>query len=391
MPMNCLSCRCPKVEALIDFGQQPPSNRFEQVNVPETDVHKLVLGLCHGCGLLQLIDPMPPAIVKPRFDWLTYNEPEAHLDVMVDKLAQLPGINSNSRVLGCTYKDNSTLERFKGRGLNNVVSLSPATDLGITESCAGLETIQETLSSVCLRHLGQFDLVIARHLLEHAHHPRELLNALRSITRPGGYIVLEMPDCTKFIKNCDYCFVWEEHITYFCRQTLENLMLQADLHVQELDAYNYPMEDSLVVVAANSSPGPKKSVEPKASMFESAQKFARLFSFHHQRLRESLQISRQAGKKVAVFGAGHLAARFINFFNLSELLECAIDDNVQKQNLLMPASRLPIRNSSYMQNSIDLCLSSLNPESEQKVRKKLHPFLEKGGQFSSIFRQIETA
>jgi hypothetical protein len=80
----CLSCGG-TVGLLVDFGMQPPSNRFEQPTATQPERHRLQLGQCGSCALLQLIDPMPPSMAKSRFEWLTYNEPEGHLDRLVER------------------------------------------------------------------------------------------------------------------------------------------------------------------------------------------------------------------------------------------------------------------------------------------------------------------
>jgi hypothetical protein len=59
---------------------------------------------------------MPAQSVLSRYDWIVYNEPESHLDRMVDDLISLTGLKKNSSILGLTYKDDTTLERFKKRG-----------------------------------------------------------------------------------------------------------------------------------------------------------------------------------------------------------------------------------------------------------------------------------
>ena len=90
---RCISCGTPSVEVLMDLGPQPPSNRFLRPSETSEARHPLVLGQCQACALLQLIRPMPLEMVKSRFEWLTYNEPERHLDRLVARLAGLPELN----------------------------------------------------------------------------------------------------------------------------------------------------------------------------------------------------------------------------------------------------------------------------------------------------------
>src|SRR4029079_8962309 len=131
-------------------------------------------------------------------------------------------------------------------------------DLGVADRCAGLETIQRALaaapiSTLIARH-GLADLLIARHVLEHAHDPVSVLATLGKLMTQGGYLVIEVPDCTKFVDACDYSFVWEEHITYFSSETLAALIERAGLTLHEIFAYPYPYEDALIAIVRN-APG----------------------------------------------------------------------------------------------------------------------------------------
>ncbi|MCF7838990.1 MAG: SAM-dependent methyltransferase, partial [Candidatus Marinimicrobia bacterium] len=64
----CALCAAP-AQTLIDFGPQPICNRFPKARGAAEEYYPLVLGQCGACGLLQLLDPPPPAVLKPRVDW----------------------------------------------------------------------------------------------------------------------------------------------------------------------------------------------------------------------------------------------------------------------------------------------------------------------------------
>jgi hypothetical protein len=206
--------------------------------------------------------------------------------------------------------------------------------------------------------------------------------------KPGGYLVFEMPDCTKFLSACDYSFVWEEHITYFSPATVRNFVEIQRFLVADLLSYEYPLEDSLVVVLKTGGVAP--SALPPAWVLERELRigldFGRRFEGIRSGIRARLRNLRSSGKRIAVFGAGHLAAKFINLFSLREFVECVVDDNPRKQELRMPGSRLAIVGSSALvERKIDLCLLSLSPESEQKVLAGKQDYVAGGGRFASIF------
>ena len=82
-----------------------------------------------------------------------------------------------------------------------------------------------------------------------------------------------------------------------------------------------------------------------------------------------------------------MATKYLNLFGTSEFIYAVIDDNENKAGLHMPGSGVAIRPSSILvSEKIDLCLLSLNPESEAKVVGKNGAYMESGGKFKSIFR-----
>lgn len=389
MLTQCISCSTTSVKPLLDFDQQPPSNRFFREGEPQSESHSLALGQCAACGLVQLVGPMSENMVRSHHAWISYNEPEGHLDQMVDDLIRMTGLKSDARIVGLSYKDDTTLARFNRRGFANTYRYDMEQDLGIADPLAGLETIQcatkaERADALAKKH-GQADLLLVRHLLEHAHAPKRFLDALGRLVKPTGSLVFEMPESKKFLATCDYSFVWEEHIAYFTIETLRRFIQHARFDPWALTTYEYPLEDSLVAVVRPVSSG-KNADEPAAAEIALGDQYGKHFAQARERTRADLSRLKNEGKRVAVFGAGHLAAKFLNLFDLQDLVYCVIDDNPHKLGLRMPGSGVPVRPSSVLiDEKIDLCLLSLSPESEKKVIAAKQAYVDQGGQFRSIF------
>jgi len=388
----CVACKMGNVDLLIDFGPQPPSNRYQISADSDIDRHPLIIGQCEQCGLLQLINPMPVEMVKPRFPWIYYREPELHLDGLVDRLTGLPGIDENSTICGITYKEDTTLQRLIKKGYRNVYRLDQKGELDITDPNAGLETIQAKINVSNANRIkedhGSANLVYARHILEHCHDPATFIKCLSCLSDDNGYLVFEVPDSSKFIDSHDYTFIWEEHISYFTHETLKNFILINGFSIVNLLRYEYPYEDCLIVIARKNNIN-DDSNEQRISASEISVEIGMLFSSNYKIVADDVMGILAGLKKqqlrIAIFGAGHLAAKFINLYHLHDLVDTIIDDHPDKYGLYMPGTKIKIKASSELDN-IDICFLTLNPESEAMVTEKNKIYIERGGRFYSIFR-----
>jgi len=372
---------------------QPVSNRYLQRRDDREEQFPLALDLCPRCGLVQTTLPVPASALVPPYEWITYSEPEPHLDGMVDRLLSRPGIQPGALAGGVSFKDDSTLARLAAKGLRTW-RLDMATDLGVTREGLGVETIQDVLTpakaaAAAARH-ERANVLLVRHILEHAHDLGRFLESLRGLIRPDGYLVIEVPDCSRALSLGDYTTIWEEHTFYYTPETFARCLALNGFDVEGFENHPYPFENSLVAIARPARVPHSANGLPPADVLDGEVKRARAFAAEfpgrRQRLRRYLEDLRRNRGKIALFGAGHLACTFVILFGIADLVECVIDDNPHKRGLFMPGSRLPIAGSDVLRsNDIALCLLSLNPIGEQKVMEKNQEFATRGGQFASIF------
>ena len=95
----CRCCRKQNMKVVFDAGLHPISSRYLKKRNEKEELYSLELGQCLSCGLVQLIDPVPIEELQPIYKWITYNEPEGHLDDLVSQLSLLEGINRKSSIL----------------------------------------------------------------------------------------------------------------------------------------------------------------------------------------------------------------------------------------------------------------------------------------------------
>lgn len=139
---SCLICRSAQVERVLDLGRQPVSSHFGTRSDAAAKRHPLALAACRDCGVVQLTQPVPHADLVPPFDWITYREPETHLDRVLDCALALDGLHRGASIVGLSFKDATTLERFRKNGFTHVRSIDAQAELGARKADAGVRSIR---------------------------------------------------------------------------------------------------------------------------------------------------------------------------------------------------------------------------------------------------------
>jgi len=387
-----LSCGHALSQPVLDLGELPPCNRYVKTGVV-ADTHKMRVTDCPACGLVQLVDPPPPAFIVPRVPWIRYNEPEAHLDDVAKTLLGLfarPPRNA----LGVGLFDAPLLDRLKAFGLEIASADLLAGQAAQYDFPAFpyLETIQACLCPTTLSRLTMppADIVSCRFLLEHSHDPIASLTGLKRLMTPDGILLIEIPDSSKFISALDYSFLWEEHVCYFVESTIKSMAVQAGFAVAAVVRNEAQLEDTLVLALRQAAVGasPSRPAAADASAFDA---YRAAFPSRREAYRKRLQGLASKGA-VALIGMGHQSVMFVNAFGLQSFISCLVDDDANKIGCYAPGNgSRPIVASSSLLDRTDIaaCLLAVSPRVESKVREKLRALSARGTEIYSIYAGVQ--
>ena len=388
---TCSLCQSDQIEVLIDLGLQPVSSHFVASTDAPTVTHPLALALCHACSLVQLSRPFPYRDLTPPFDWITYREPETHLDDVVARLIKFLPTGRGLAAMGTSFKDDTTLERLRQHDVTKAWTINASADLGADRPNAGIESVQGLLTqdkAASLRvERGPVDVLVARHILEHCEAPRQFLAALGEILAPDGLLMLEVPDCSGNLERQDYSMIWEEHASYFTRTTLRRMVAAAGFEILGIEPYQFRFEDVFVVFARKLASGARsEDAVEVAQDIALAQTYGAAFEDWTQRYRRAIDQLMHGSKPVAAYGAGHLTAAFVNFHGLADRFAFIVDDTPQKQGLSLPGTGLPIvPRERLTPGAVSACLFGLSPDVEDKIIANNSAYVSGGGKFYSMF------
>ena len=389
---GCYICNAPQLIMAFDAGLQPIGNRFLKSPDAAEAAYLLQVVQCQTCGMLQMRDPFPAEELLTTYDWVTYSEPEDHLDELAELILTLHGITPDSVIAGVSFKDDTTLDRLTRRGNAQRWRLDLREDLSLpwVHGGHGAETLQAYLTEEAAERVAQrrgpADVLIVRHVAEHAYNPIQFFRALVTLTKPSGYIVIEVPDCERALAAGDCTTLWEEHILYFTSVTFQQTLRILGFEPILFRNYVYPFENSLVAILKVVPPG---SPDPALTAEECSlgEGFAMRLDGRREAFLAYLENYRRTHGRIAMFGAGHLAVTFLNIMDAPGMIDFVVDDNPNKRGLYMPGSHVPIVGSDVLvaSNDVKLCLLGLNPLSERKVMERQSAFTSRGGVFTSIF------
>ena len=264
-----------------------------------------------------------------------HREPESHLaesaDFIRGAIAQTGPRKKRLSILGVTEKDRSLVNLLVDQGLGEGHVLFP--ELHSLEA-------QEILSS----HSESFtvpapDLLIVRHLLEHARDIDAFLWGLARKIAPGGLCLIEVPESRGLLSSGDLTQVWEEHTAYFTRETLRRSLVANNLQlVSELSLESEGEELCLAVVHSRSGHLKDRNVgEPLL-----ATSFIEKLPKQLDDLRSGFP-SRVAGREMYLFGANHVSGFFADLlWSFGHTPVSILDDDPQKWGKTMGLGRTKI-------------------------------------------------
>ncbi len=385
----CRLCGSTALTRLFDFGPQPIAHRYLKSPEAAEFRHPFVIHACQSCGLMQIIEPVPPAeLYADDASYVTSHQVQHQLD---DEIATLFGVCDPDRVLEIACNDGAFLEVLAERGITGCVGVESNAPVAEIARAKGL-TVEpvffdmSTVGDLTAAH-GRFDVVIARQIMEHIGDLDGYLSGIRAATTDDATLLIELPDIEAGLDAGDASFLWEEHVNYFTDELLERTL--AAYGFRTLARRKYNRGGGCLAVFARKTDLP--SAAEKAAVLSATphRKIAAMPAAVERQgaaLRAALDDAKRRGEVTAIYGGGFRAVILINVHGLADKVDRIIDDRADLNGLLLPGSRLRIDSSDVLPG-IDapvFFLMAVSNENEWKVKRKVRALIPDRARFASM-------
>ena len=364
----------------IDLGGTPLANAYEKTVQPETELFRLYLATCHGCGHVQL-----PVIVDPKrlfsdYSYVSSTAPSfvAHLhDFASDTAPTKPGF-----VVEIGSNDGTLLREFKAQG-HRVLGVDPAENLARLATDAGLPTRPTFFDRAAAGEIatiyGKADLIAALNVFAHADDLHGIAAGVEHLLADDGVFVFEVGYLPDMIARGLYRVIYHEHLSYHALTPLLSFFQQHGLEL--FDAHRVPTQGGSIrcfVRHGNIWRGHQPTVRLLELLEEEAQpgtldvtRLRQRISDDKRRLREALSSWQEQGLEVCGYGAPAQLTTTCYALGVERTdIDFIVDDNQLKQGRFTPGLRIPILNPGALYSrEPDVCIIfSANFADEIKAR-----------------------
>lgn len=398
MKNNCIcrSCEKPDLTIFLNLGKTPLADRLlsaKQLKEPEP-YFPLEVAFCNNCGLVQILETVPPEILfcdaYPYFSSvspaLLEHSKENALDLMEER-----NLGSGSLVIELASNDGYLLKNYVQNKIP-VLGIDPAEGPAKAAEKIGVATLNDffsiDLASRLVKEGKSADVVHANNVLAHVAETNGFVEGIRILLKDNGVAVIEVPYLKALIDHHEFDTIYHEHLCYFSVTALDHLFRRHELYLNEIKHLSIHGGSLRLFVEKKENVG--ESVQSqleiekqeKVDQFEYYQTFAAKVEKLRKETKDLLIRLKDQGSVIAAYGAAAKGSTLINYMGIgTDLIDYVVDRNIYKHGKYMPGQHVPITGPEKLIRDMPDYVLMLAWNFAEEIMKQQDEYIRKGGKF----------
>ena len=361
MECRCCGAKLPE-KALLKLENMPKSAQFfpnweEAEN--ETGVC-LELYECSYCGLLQLSgEPVPYFRDVIRATGVS-EEMRAFREAQFSEWVERNSLRGKKVLeIGCGNGDYMACMEKAGADVCGIEHGEAAFKEALSAGHRVFRLFLENERTVV--EGAPYDGFFIMNFLEHLPKPGPFLRAIANNLALGAYGIVEVPNTDMILEQGLYSELIQDHLLYFREDTLRRML---EWNGFEVLSCKKVCNDYIISAEVR-----RKKPLDVSDLLKKREET-------RQKCHEFFRKMRSAGKKIAVWGAGHQALANLSLLDMKDYIDIVVDSASFKQKKLTPATHIPVESPHILtQGNVGAVLVMAGSYSEEvsSLVKENHP------------------
>ena len=394
----CRSCGAADLCEVLSLGDTPLANALltkSQLRVPEP-CYPLDLVFCRLCSLVQITKSVPPADLFGEYLYFSSvsDTMVAHASKLVQRVIRERQLDENSLAAEIASNDGYLLQAYKQARIP-IVGVEPATNIAAVALEKNIPTVCDFFSSQLVDKLiedyGRADVIHANNVLAHVPDLNGVVYGIRRFVKNSGVIIVEVPYVRDMVDGTEFDTVYHEHLCYFSVTALTRLFKRHGLVIHDVERLKIHggslrifsgIDDYATKPSQNVEQLLEQEVKEHIAQSEFYLTFAERVEVLKVELVTLLHELRDAGKKVAAYGASAKGSTLLNYFGIdATVIEFVVDRSPVKQGRYTPGTHIPIREPEALLEERPDYVLLLTWNFEEEVLRQQEVYRRDGGKF----------
>jgi len=365
---DCRSCGGYNLKRVVSLGYQPLANNLLKSKNSDCEFYPLEMNYCqdcHNCQLSVVVDP------KKMFTNYLYTTSTStpmikHFENAAKKYIKEFRLSSKkSYIIDVGSNDGISLKPFKDLKFKNILGIEPAKNLAKLANKNNIKTFNGFLNKKNMKKIKKnADLILASNVFAHSDELKIMAECMFKLLKNNGVIIIEIQYLLNTLQDATFDNIYHEHYNYWSLTSLVNFFDNFDGNIFRAEKIETHGGSLRIYVQKGKKNKIEKNVinllkeEKKLGIknYDTYLKFAKKVYKIRDNVIKNINKLKKNSKNIIGYGSPAKATTALNFFGISDEIECIVEDNKLKQGKFLPGMKIPIKGKNQLSKKPDCAL-----------------------------------